>query len=339
MPDPDIPTPITANSTISTWQAHPRGGPILRRIAEKAGMGERSLHVLRRAPLHALIAAAGGATEQEVEQLVAQANNGRVPSDEEAQGLAWLETVTPRRFAGQTVVVTGAASGIGRAVASRVAREGGRCIAVDLSAENLDDLVAQLSDHEVTPVAADITTDEGIASIVDACSGRVDALANVAGLSDDFAPLHEVDDKVMARVFDVNVFGVIKLTRAVLPMMIEARRGSIVFVASEAALRGSSSGLAYTASKNAVIGITTSTAFMYEPYGIRANSVAPGGTLTGMRPVNPNGFGLARINTQRADLPIAVPEALAASITFLLSDDSVNVNGAVLPSDGGESVY
>lgn len=332
-------TALTANSTIGAWLQHPAGAQVVRGIAEQAGMDEHALSVLRKVPLGLLIASSANAPAGLIDTLVAQANGGRVPSDDEATGLAWVETITPHRFDGTTVIVTGAASGIGRAVASRVAREGGRVIAVDISADKLDSLAAELEGFDVRPVAGDITSEDGVAAIVAAAEGRVDGLANVAGLSDDFAPLHEVSDAVLERVFNVNVFGVIRLTRAVLPLMIAAGRGSIVNIASEAALRGSSSGLVYTATKNAVVGITKSAAFMYEPHGIRTNSVAPGGTLTGMRPLNTNEFGLARINAQRADIPLAVPQALAASITFLLSDDSVNINGAILPSDGGESVF
>lgn len=330
---------LTGNSTIDAWLHHPVGAQIVRGIAEQAGMDEHALRVLRKVPLGRLIASSPNAPAGLLDTLVSQANGGRIPADADAGGLAWAERITPGRFDGKTVIVTGAASGIGRAVASRVAREGGTVIAVDISADPLTALQHELSDHDLRPVVGYITTEQGIAAIVDTAAGRVDALANVAGLLDDFSPLHEVDDSVLERVFNVNVFGLIRLTRAVLPFMIEASAGSIVNIASEAALRGSAAGLAYTASKNAVVGITKSTAFMYEPYGIRTNSVAPGGTLTGMRPTRTNQFGQDRVNSHTADVPIAVPEALAASITFLLSDDSVNINGVVLPSDGGESVF
>ncbi|MGP9746570.1 SDR family NAD(P)-dependent oxidoreductase [Brachybacterium sp. AOP29-B2-41] len=333
-----IPT-LSGNSTLAAWLQHPAGEQIVRGIAEQAGMDERALSGLRNLSLRNLVEASPNAPEGLVDQLVTQANGGRVPSDDEATGLAWAEQVTSGRFAGRTVVVTGAASGIGRAVASRVAREGGRVIAVDLSGDRLEDLRTELQGHEVVPVAADITDVEGAEAIVAAAGERIDALANVAGVMDDFAPLHEVQDPMLEKVFDVNVFGIIRLTRAVLPRMMEAGRGAIVNVSSAAALSGSNAGLAYTASKHAVVGITKSNAFMYEPYGIRTNSVAPGGTLTGMRPTGTSEFGQQRTDAARADLPIAMPQALAASITFLLSDDSVNVNGAILPCDGGESVY
>ncbi|SEP07263.1 short chain dehydrogenase [Amycolatopsis saalfeldensis] len=122
--------------------------------------------------------------------------------------------------------------------------------------------------------------------------------------------------------------------------MLDAGAGSIVNVASGAALRGSAAGIAYTASKHAVVGITRSCAFMYGPQGLRVNAVAPGGVATGVpQSANPSEFGQRRI---RAFLPlipaIARAEQLAASITFLLGDDGVNVNGAVLSSDGGWAV-
>jgi len=329
-------TALTANSTIGAWMKHPAGSRAFAAFAEQAGMDTASLAVLKNLPLARMLEATGspdapGVAEHLLSQ-IADANDG-------AEDTGWIETVTPGRFAGRTVVVTGAASGIGRAVASRVAREGGAVIAVDLSEAKLAEFAASLPDADIRIVAADITDETGIARIVEASGGRIDCLANVAGLSDDFSAIHEVTDAVLERTFDVNVFGLIRLTRAVIPLMLDAGWGTVVNVASEAALRGSSSGLAYTASKHAVIGVTRSMAFMYEPDGIRVNAVAPGGTLTGMRPVITGGYGPERVQSFSPPVPIALPENLAASITFLLSDDSVNVNGAILTSDGGESVF
>jgi NAD(P)-dependent dehydrogenase (short-subunit alcohol dehydrogenase family) len=121
--------------------------------------------------------------------------------------------------------------------------------------------------------------------------------------------------------------------------MLEGGGGSIVNVASEAALRGSAAGAAYTASKHAVVGITKSTAFMYAAKNIRVNAVAPGPVATNIQAQNAGGFGPERIADHMQNLPpIAYPAQLAASITFLLSDDGTNVSGAILPSDGGWSV-
>jgi NAD(P)-dependent dehydrogenase (short-subunit alcohol dehydrogenase family) len=108
----------------------------------------------------------------------------------------------------------------------------------------------------------------------------VDALANVAGIMDGFLPPAEIDDQTWERVFAVNVTSMMRLTRAVLPIMLEAGGGAIVNVSSEASLRGSAAGVAYTASKHAVNGLTKSTAFFYQSRGIRANAVVPGGVIT-----------------------------------------------------------
>ena len=130
-----------------------------------------------------------------------------------------------------------------------------------------------------------------------------------------------------------------KLMRAVVPTMLAQASGSIVNIASEAALRGSAAGAAYTASKHAVAGITKSSAFMYGPSGIRVNAVAPGPTITNIQASFGSALGAERVQLAMTVLPDAAEaDALAASITFLLSDDGVNVNGVILPSDGGWSV-
>ncbi|MFV0374098.1 SDR family NAD(P)-dependent oxidoreductase [Microbacterium sp.] len=250
----------------------------------------------------------------------------------------WSERLDTGRFDGKTVIVTGAGSGIGRATASRVAREGGRVIAVDVSEQRLAELAAAHPDADVTTVTADITDDAGIARIVDAAGEVIDALANVAGIMDDMTPIGDVTDAVWERVFAINVTGTMKLSRAVIPAMLAQGGGSIVNVASEASLRGSAAGVAYTASKHAVTGITKSTAFMYANNGIRVNAVAPGPTITNIEATFASPLGAQRVQAAMAILPTPVQaDALAASITFLLSDDGVNVSGAILPSDGAWS--
>ena len=188
-------------------------------------------------------------------------------------------------------------------------------------------------------VVGDITSDATIRQIVAAAGETIDGLANVAGIMDNMTPLHEVSDDVWNKVLAVNVTGMMKLSRAVLPGMLQRQSGAIVNVASEAAFRGSAAGVAYTVSKHAVVGLTKSSAFMYAERGIRVNAVAPGPVLTNIGARFDSPLGEERINTAIAVAPEAVEaEALAASITFLLSDDAVNINGAILPSDGGWSV-
>ncbi|MHC6231889.1 SDR family NAD(P)-dependent oxidoreductase [Arthrobacter sp. MMS24-T111] len=251
----------------------------------------------------------------------------------------WHETITNTRFAGKTVIVTGAASGIGKATTLRIAREGGKVIAADISKERLDALVEENSGLDLVPVAGDISTEETVAAVIAAAGGRVDALANVAGIMDDFAPIHEVDDDLWDRVFRINVTALMRLTRGVVPLMLEAGAGSVVNVSSEAGIRGSAAGAAYTASKHAVVGLTKNSAVMYGPKGLRFNAVAPGPTLTGI--VANFGSQLATerlVPLMQANIPTPATAAqLAASITFLLSDDGTNISGAILASDGGWS--
>jgi len=250
-----------------------------------------------------------------------------------------MSTITPGRFAGKTAIVTGAGSGIGKATALRLASEGARVIGSDISAERLAALVDENPGLEISTVAGDVSSEETIAKLLEAAGGRVDALANVAGIMDGFLPPAEVDDATWDRVFTVNVTAIMRLSRAVLPLMVEAGSGSIVNVSSEAGLRGSAAGAAYTASKHAVIGLTKSTSVFYAPKGVRANVVAPGGVATNVEGTMRSAWAGERLGPllQTVVPPVAQAEQLAASITWLLSDDSANVTGAVLASDGGWS--
>lgn len=250
-----------------------------------------------------------------------------------------MPTTTAGRFAGKTIIVTGAGSGIGRATATRIAHEGGRVIATDVVVDRLSALTEELEDFGVVTVPGDVSLPDTIEAIVTAGGGTVDGLANVAGIMDAFLPPSEVDDATWERVFSVNVTGPMRLTRAVLPLMIEAGAGAIVNVASEASLRASASGAAYTASKHAIAGFTKSVAFFHGPQGIRANAVAPGAVATNIEAPMKSDYAASRVGPimQAILPPTAQPEQLAAAIAWLLSDDSSNVNGVVLPSDGGWS--
>ncbi|MFB7593862.1 SDR family NAD(P)-dependent oxidoreductase [Streptomyces sp. NPDC056160] len=332
-------------------------GQVLRGLPASRGQSEEALAPTLGLPLEQLVQMSGGAFPPEPPgTLVTAAETGRVPAGpptappaaagtvrEAAPGLGagapepWSELITRGRFAEQTVVVTGAASGIGRAVASRIVREGGRVVAVDVSADGLATLAAELGEG-VVPVAADITAPQSAHAVLAAAGGGVDGLANVAGVMDDDAAVHEVDDTLWARVMRVNVEGPMRLMRAVVPGMLAAGGGRIVNVVSEAALRGSAAGAAYTASKHALVGLTKSSAYQYAGTGVQVNAVAPGAVATGIQLPGAAPYGSVRTAKMRVAIPgLARAEELAASITFLLSRDAVNINGAILPSDGGWS--
>lgn len=358
------PKPLTGDDSIKTWLDHPVGGPIVRDMLAQAGQDPSVLRPVYRLALKRLIKLSKGQfSQQMVDDLVARAAAGDVPAeapaadsagtvdadaDAEASDAAadapaverpeWVERLDQGRFARKTVIVTGAGSGIGRATASRIAREGGRVVAVDVSQERLDEFAAEHAGADIVTLVADITDDEKVSEIIVAAGERIDGLANIAGIMDDMTPIGELTDAVWQRVMRVNVDGTMKLMRAVVPAMLAQGAGSIVNTASEAALRGSAAGVAYTASKHAVVGLTKSTAFMYGPSGLRVNAVAPGPTITNIEATFASPLGAQRVRQAMAILPDAAEaEALAASITFLLSDDGVNVNGVVLASDGGWS--
>jgi NAD(P)-dependent dehydrogenase (short-subunit alcohol dehydrogenase family) len=346
------PKPLSGNTSIADWLDHPTGGPIIRDLLAQAGQTPEALKPVRRLALKRLVPMSKGAfTTEMIDDLARKANEAAglgadavaddaADDDASADAAApeWVEKVTPGRFDGKTVIVTGAGSGIGRATASRIAREGGRVIAVDVSKERLAEFADEHKGQNVTTIVGDITDDGDVKKIVAAAGDRIDGLANVAGIMDDMTALHEVSDKVWERVMNVNVTGTFKLTRAVIPAMLKARGGSIVNIASEAALRGSAAGLAYTASKHAVVGMTKSSSFMYAPHNIRVNAVAPGPTITNISTTFESEIGAERVQSAMAILPTpAGADQLAASITFLLSDDSTNVTGVVLASDGGWS--
>lgn len=328
-------TPITGRNSIREWLEHPTGGPALRELLAQSGSSPEALGPAMSLPLQQLVPMSQGQMPQEaVDGLVRAANGGEIPQEQSEAG-----GPSSQRFQGRTVIVTGAAGGIGRATAERILGEGGRVIATDVSQDRLDQFAAAAATDRLVTVTADLTDPAALQAVLDAAGERIDGLANVAGINDDFSAIHEVSDEMWAKVFAVNVDGLVRLTRAVTQRMLAAGGGSIVHVSSEAGLRGAASGVAYTASKHAVIGITKSMAFMYSQDGIRTNAVAPGGVATGI-PMQPHiaEFGAKRLEAARVIMPaVATAEQLAAPITFLLSDDAANINGAVLASDGGWS--
>jgi NAD(P)-dependent dehydrogenase (short-subunit alcohol dehydrogenase family) len=242
------------------------------------------------------------------------------------------------RHAGANVVVTGAASGIGRATAIRFAGEGASVTATDGNAEGL----ATLRDEQpkITTVAGDLRDSAFLTDLVDQAeaAGPVSVLANVAGIMDHFVPAGEVDDELWENVFSVNVTAPLRLCRLLLPRMIARNGGAIVNVASVAGLGGSGAGAAYTSSKHALIGLTKHIAFTYSPQGIRCNAVCPGGVATNIgttaAPTVPWAFERHMLGISLNERT-AQPDEIAAAISWLASSEASNVNGLIMPVDGG----
>ncbi|MFI0773473.1 SDR family NAD(P)-dependent oxidoreductase [Streptomyces sp. NPDC021212] len=242
---------------------------------------------------------------------------------------------------GRSVVVTGAASGIGRAAALQFARAGAKVLVADVDRAGAEEAVGEVeaAGGSALAVVGDLSDQQVVDAVVEravAAFGGVDVLVNNAGIMDRMSALGETDDAEWERVIRINLTAPFLLTRAALPHMLAAGRGSIVFTASEAALRGSTAGAAYTASKHGIVGLVKNLAVMYRGQGIRANAIAPGPTLTGIRvDAVQEAHGPAVIGKLSAATMgrYGSAEEQAAAIVFLASDAASFVNGAVLPVD------
>lgn len=244
------------------------------------------------------------------------------------------------RHTGKLAIVTGAGSGIGRATVLRLAQEGAHVIGCDVNSQTLDETRSILKEADLSAnlIVADVTKQADIDRLVAAAGPQVTILANVAGIMDHFVPLGDLKDDLWNRVMDVNLNGVMRLTRAVLPVMELAGGGAVVTVASEASLSAGAAGVAYTTSKHAVIGLVKSVAYFYGPKKIRSNAVLPGPVATSIgssaAPAVP--WAMERAMLSMATMPApAQPDQIAALISWLASDEASNVNGALVTSDGG----
>lgn len=245
-------------------------------------------------------------------------------------------------LAGSSVVITGAGSGIGRAAALGFAEVGARVVVADVNGAAAEEVVALIKQAGGTAVSAvgDLgdprVVDEVVETAVNTFGG-LDVLVNNAGIMDSMSAVADVSDSEWERVLRVNLTAPFLLTRAALPHMLAKGKGVIVNSASEAALRGSAAGAAYTVSKHGLVGLTRSIAVMYRDAGIRANAVAPGGTMTGIvLDVDPTGHGPRALARYMSNVGRAAEAAeQAAVIVFLASDAASNINGVVLPVDNG----
>jgi NAD(P)-dependent dehydrogenase (short-subunit alcohol dehydrogenase family) len=263
-------------------------------------------------------------------------------SESHTDSLTWPARPSTRdpRFAGRTVVVTGAGAGIGRATVLALVAEGATVIAADVAQNRLQSLSEEAGSDRLCAVAGDLTDQGVVDRVVATAGGRIDAVASVAGIFDGWLPAAETDDTTWRNVMDLNVTVPMRLTRAVLPAMISAGSGALVYVSSEAGLRASLSGAAYTTSKHALNGFVKSVAYYYGPMGVRANAVAPGGVRTEMDIAFRSEYAQERATTAIATAtPIVEPEVVTRAMLWLLSDDSAHVNGVVLPTDSGWSTF
>lgn len=244
------------------------------------------------------------------------------------------------KFHGRTVLVTGAASGLGEATAAAFVEAGANVVAVDRDRDGLDAARERLAGKGTPPMphVADIAEPEQCAGAIAAAVaafGGLDVLVNVAGIA-QMARVADTSPELWSRILAVNLGGTFFMCQSAIPHLLRAH-GSIINVASSAGIQGQAYMTAYCASKSAVIGLTKSMAveFLKEP--IRINAIAPGGIdtpmVTGMvRPVEPDLQLLGRFQGIRK---FAQPADVASLILYLASDSAKAVHGACLSIDQG----
>lgn len=248
------------------------------------------------------------------------------------------------RLSGKVAIVTGAASGMGKAIAELYAKEGARVVVSDMNLDGAQAVVEGIS-GEAFSIQTDVTSEEALQQLFDETVktfGQVDILVNNAGIMDGMEPVGEISNERWEKIFAVNTVSVMKAMRIAVDLFTKQGHGVIVNNISAGGLYGARAGAAYTASKHAVVGLTKNTAFMYADQNIRANGIAPGAVATNigstMTNMSQTGFGRQQLG-MAINPRVGQPEEIAQLALFLGSDESSFVNGQVIAIDGGWTAY
>jgi 2-hydroxycyclohexanecarboxyl-CoA dehydrogenase len=242
-----------------------------------------------------------------------------------------------RGLSGKVVLVTGAGRGMGRAIAERLTEEGARVAVTDVDEKSALDSAAELDG--AAGFRLDITDAAEVATTVDkivAALGPVDALVNNAGW-DQLSPFLDTDEDLWDRIIDINLRGPIRMTKAVLPGMVERQAGRIVNISSDAGRVGSTGEAVYSACKAGIIGFSKTVAREVARHGITVNAVCPGPTAT---PLLESMVGEHEklIESLKRGIPLGrlgLPEDVAGAVAFMVSDDAGFITGQTLSVSGG----
>jgi NAD(P)-dependent dehydrogenase (short-subunit alcohol dehydrogenase family) len=242
--------------------------------------------------------------------------------------------MSTNEFEGKKALVTGATSGIGRAIAVKLAEQGATVYVTGRRAELGKETVELIEKAGGTGhfIVADVANIDDVRKLAQEV-GEVDVLVNNAGIF-PFSPTPEQSLDSYQQVFDVNVRATYFLTAALVPAMVAKGKGSIVNVSSIAAVIGTPVGSVYNASKAAMDALTRSWAVEFGPAGVRVNSVAPGPIATDMA-LESVGEMFDAITSLTALGRVGQPEEIAEAVVFLASDRSSYVTGSVITADGG----
>lgn len=256
-----------------------------------------------------------------------------------------------KNFKDKSIIITGAAMGLGYATAQFLAENGALLTLVDYNKEALDEARKKLEkaypEAKIIAVAGDVSKEETAKNYVEKAKnefGRIDGFYNNAGIEGRQAPLTEYDLDVFNKVVAINLMGVYYGLRYVIPVMQEQGFGRIVNVASVGGIRGVMNQTPYVATKHAVAGMTKNAALEYGKHNVLTNAIAPGAILTPMvaeafKQVNPEDPKKAEEEYAKNNptKKLGQPVDVAKVVAFLLSDDNGYVNGQIIAIDGGES--
>ncbi|QEM03548.1 SDR family oxidoreductase [Mucilaginibacter rubeus] len=251
-----------------------------------------------------------------------------------------------KQLSQKVALVTGAGSGIGKAIAKLFAEQGAKVMLTDIHQSNIEAVAAEIRANGgmVACIAADISVKGDVQLVmkyVHNTFGTLDILVNNAGVMDNFTPVTDVTDELWEKVIGTNLNGCFFACREAIPLFLESGSGTVINIASISGFRGGRAGAAYTASKHAIIGLTKNIGYQYADKNIRCNAIAPGGVNTNIVfGMEPNPFGFERMNAGTGNAPgAAAPEAIAEVALFLASVKSSFINGSVLTADGGWTAY
>jgi NAD(P)-dependent dehydrogenase (short-subunit alcohol dehydrogenase family) len=239
------------------------------------------------------------------------------------------------RLAGKVAVVTGAGSGMGRAMVRQFCAQGAQVVAADVSGKQ-DDLPAELG-ADCLATHADVSSSADVRAMLDLAMerfGRLDVLCNNAGIVGPLAPTAECDEEAFDQVIAVNLRGVFLGMKYAIPLMLKTGGGSIINTSSMASLVAFTGMPAYSASKGGVSMLTKLTAAEYAAQGIRVNAILPGAIDTGMTKSLPKDYLEGAIAATLMGR-IGTPDEIAHLAVFLASDESSFITGTLTPVDGG----
>lgn len=247
-----------------------------------------------------------------------------------------------KRLENKVTVITGAASGIGFAVAKLFVQQGARVLLVDRNIEMVNSAASEINeqDHKAAAYQVNVTNEQEIQRMLDhvlATFGDIDILVNAAGIF-EVGTITETSLDSWNRVIAVNLTGTFLCSKAVVPSMIRKRGGSIInFSSSTGAYHATKNATAYIASKGGISALTRALAVDYAEYNIRTNAICPGPTntpiLAGLTP--------DKLSELQSKIPLerlAEPREIANTALFLASDESSFITGAMISVDGGQTI-